>query len=181
MTRAYLRAEFRRALTAPLFLLSLLICLAIYAVGEGYIGWVNVILYPRGSWIDEHACFMMEMNPFRSLLPFPAALAAGHMLVDDWRHRNHCFQISRSSFAGFCAVKFIVPCVVGGAMLFIGLAGYLGLMACFIPAADEGTNYDPFLEELIQNRRWALYPPFFGSCSFCWARSAPRSAASWRR
>ena len=164
--RAYLTTEFKRAFGSPYFVLSLLICLGIYAVGEGYLGWVNIILYPSATWVHEHNGFMMEFNPFRSLLPFPAALAAGHLLVDDWRHRNLYFQISRSNFSSFCFIKFMVPCVMGGIVLGISVLCYLGLMASFVPAFDDSTDYEPFVESFLLNGQWGLYFLYFGSLQF---------------
>lgn len=161
-----LRNEMGRCLRAPQFYLALLLCLGIYALGIGYRGWNNIFRYPNSTWVHEHNTFMMEYNPFRSLLPFPATLAAGSMLVDDWEHRNSYFQTTRCGFRRFCAVKFLTPCMAGGLVLTIGFLCFLGAMATRVPAYDEFTYYEPFIEPLLLHGQWGLYCLYFGSLQF---------------
>ncbi len=160
------RNELRRCLRTPHFYLALFVCLGIYAAGEGYLGWANIILYPNTTWVHEHNGFMMEFNPFRTLLPFPAVLAAGSMLAEDWEHRSSYFQTTRCGFNRFCNVKFFTPCLAGGLVLSVGILFYLGLMARYIPAYDESTYYEPFIEPLLLNRQWGLYFLYFASLQF---------------
>lgn len=162
----YLMAELKRGFRDKQLYLALLLCLGIYAVGEGYLGWVNIILSPNTTWIHEQNGFMMEYNPFRSLLPLPAAMAAGNMLVEDLEHRGFFFQTTRSSFRKFCLVKFGVPCLLGGLVLAVGLTCYLGLMACYVPPFDENTYYEPFIEPLLLQGQWGLYFLYFASLQF---------------
>lgn len=129
-------------------------------------GWINIIIYPNTTWVHEHNGFMMEFNPFRTLLPFPAVLAAGSMLIDDWEHRNSYFQITRCNFNTFCNVKFLVPCIMGGIVLSISFICYLGTMAAYIPPYNESTYYEPFIEPLLLNKQWGLYFLYFGSLQF---------------
>lgn len=164
--RHYMKAEIARCLRTPNFYLAILICLGIYAVGEGYLGWVNIILYPNATWVHEHNGFMMEFNPFRTLLPFPAVLAAGSMLIEDWEHHNCYFQTIRCSFNRFCHVKFFTPCLMGGLVLAFCFVSYLGVMAAFVPAYDAGTYYEPFVESMLINEQWCLYFFYFGSLQF---------------
>ncbi len=161
-----MRADIARCLRTPNFYLAILICLGIYAAGEGYLGWVNIILYPNTTWVHEHNGFMMEFNPFRTLLPFPAVLAAGSMLMEDWEHRNCYFQTTRCSFNRFCHVKFFTPCLMGGLVLAFCFVCYLGVMAVFVPAYDDGTYYEPFVESMLINEQWCLYFLYFGSLQF---------------
>lgn len=162
----YLQAEVKRCLQTPNLYLSVLICLGIYAAGEGYLGWVNIVLYPNTTWVHAHNGFMMEFNPFRTLLPFPAVLAAGGMLAEDWEHHNCYFQTTRCSFNIFCNVKFFAPCLMGGLVLSFGFVSYLGTMAAFVPAYNQSTYYEPFIEPLLVNKQWGLYFLYFGSLQF---------------
>lgn len=164
--RHYMKAEIARCLRKPNCYLAILICLGIYAAGEGYLGWVNIILYPNSTWVHEHNGFMMEFNPFRTLLPFPAVLAAGSMLIEDWEHHNCYFQTIRCSFNRFCHVKFFTPCLMGGLVLAFCFVSYLGVMAAFVPAYDAGTYYEPFVESMLINEQWGLYFLYFGSLQF---------------
>ena len=109
---------------------------------------------------------MMEFNPFRSLLPLPAVFAAGNLLIEDWEHRGFFFQTTRCTFRQFCQVKFFVPCLMGGLVLALGLVCYLGFMACFVPAYDESTYYEPFIEPLLLQEQWGLYFLYFSSLQF---------------
>lgn len=162
----YLKTELLRCLHTPHFYLALFLCLGIYTIGEGRLGWINIMLYPNTTWVHEHNGFMMEFNPFRTMLPFPAVLAAGSLLVEDWEHRNSYFQTTRCSFNRFCNVKFFVPCLAGGLVLAAGILCFLGVMACFVPAYDESTYYEPFIEPLLLNRQWGLYFLYFASLQF---------------
>ncbi len=161
----YIKTELERCLLSPQFYLSVLICLGIYLLGEGSFGWNN-ILHHHSTWIHEHNGFMMEYNPFRSLLPFPAALAACGMLVEDWEHHSLYFQSVRCSFNTYCNVKFLAPCIVGGTVLALGLFCYLGFMALFIPAYNDGTYYEEFMTPIILNHQWGLYYLYFISLQF---------------
>ncbi|MBP5168000.1 MAG: hypothetical protein IJK71_12980 [Clostridia bacterium] len=162
----YMKVELARGLRAPKFLLAILICLGIYILGEGYQGWISIILHPSTTWIHRHNGFMMEFNPFRSLLPFPAVLAAGSMLVEDWEHHSLYFQSTRCSFNTYCNVKFFTPCIIGGIVLTIGVLCYLGTMAFSVPAYNDGTYYEPFMEPIILNHQWGLYFLYFASLQF---------------
>lgn len=73
----YMKAELKRSICNGQVFLAMLLCLGIYAFGEGYQGWVNIVLYPGTTWIHNHNGFMMEFNPFRSLLPLPAVSLPG--------------------------------------------------------------------------------------------------------
>ena len=162
----YMKAELKRSICNGQVFLAMLLCLGIYAFGEGYQGWVNIVLYPGTTWIHNHNGFMMEFNPFRSLLPLPAVFAAGNLLIEDWEHRGFFFQTTRCSFRQFCQVKFFVPCLMGGLVLALGLVCYLGFMACFVPAYDESTYYEPFIEPLLLQEQWGLYFLYFSSLQF---------------
>ena len=162
----FMKAEIKRCLRAPNFYLAIALCLSIYLIGEGYLGWINIILYPSTTWVQEHNGFMMEFNPFRTLLPFPAALAAGNILIEDWEHHNCYFQTTRCSFKAFCHVKFFVPCLLGGFVLAFGCLCYLGTMSTFVPAYDDSTYYEPFIEPLLHNEQWGLYFLYFSSLQF---------------
>lgn len=166
MVFRHVKTEIQRCLCSPYFYLSLIVCLGIYGVGEGYIGWVNIIKSPNATWVHEHNGFMMEFNPFRSLLPFPAVLASGGLLIEDWEHRNSYFQTTRCSFNRICNVKFFVSCFNGGLILAIGILCYLGLMACYVPAFDDGTYYEPFIEPILFNHQYGLYFLYFASLQF---------------
>lgn len=162
----FMRTEIRRCLASPNLYLAIAVCLGIYLLGEGQSGWINIVLYPTTTWVHEHNGFMMEYNPFRTLLPFPAVLAAGGMLADDWEHHGFYFQTTRCSFRTFCSVKFLTPCLFGGLVLALGCACYLGTMAVFVPAYDEGTYYELFIEPILQSGQWGLYFLYFASLQF---------------
>ena len=166
MILRYVKNELDRCFRTSQFWLSVVVCLLIYILGEGFEGWRFIIQNRSGTWIHEHNGFLLEFDPFRSLLPFPAVLAAGSMLAEDWEHHSLYFQSTRCSFNTYCNTKFFAPCVAGGAVLAIGIVCYLGVMAAFIPAYDEGTYFEPFMEPIIFNHQWGLYFLYFASLQF---------------
>lgn len=162
----YLKNEIIRSIRAPQFWFAVFVCLIIYVGGEGFDGWISIVCSRQGTWIHHHNGFMLEFNPFRSLLPFPAALAAGSLFAEDWEHRSIYFQTTRCSFRRYCCVKFIVPCIMGGLVLAFGLLCYLGFMGFFIPAYNDETYYEPFIEPIISKQQWTVYFLYFCSLQF---------------
>ena len=112
----YMKAKLKRSICNGQVFLAMLLCLGIYAFGEGYQGWVNIVLYPGTTWIHNHNGFMMEFNPFRSLLPLPAVFAAGNLLIEDWEHRGFCVQTTRTLSDGRSCAGF-------GSCLLFGIHG----------------------------------------------------------
>ena len=166
----YMKAELKRSICNGQVFLAMLLCLGIYAFGEGYQGWVNIVLYPGTAWIHNHNGFMMEFNPFRSLLPLPAVFAAGN-LPDRIRTSRLFLQTTRCSFRQFCQVKFFVPCLMGGLVLALGLVAIWDSWRVLCPY-DESTYYEPFIEPLLLQEQWGLYFLYFSACSFYWERCA---------
>ena len=160
-----LRNELRRGLRSAYFYLGLTVCLLIYAMGQNINIWRSVFA-GISEWIHCHNGFMMEFNPYRTLLPLAATLPYCASVAEDWEHRTHYAIQNRCSFASYCNAKFLAAAILGGIVLTIGLWVFLGVMACFIPPFDSSTYREPFIEPILQRGQWGLYFLYFGSLQF---------------
>ncbi len=69
-----LRNELKRGFLSPYFYLGLLVCLSIYALGQSYSTWRSIFHGQVFEWVHQHNMFMIEFNPYRTLLPLAATL-----------------------------------------------------------------------------------------------------------
>ncbi len=160
-----LRNEIKRGLRSIHFYLGLVICVMIYAAGQNSMVWLSVF-QGRTEWVHLHNGFMMEFNPYRTLLPLAATLPYCASVAEDWEHRTHYAIQNRCSFSRYCSAKFFAAAILGGIVLTVGLWLFLGVMACFIPPFTDSTYREPFIEPLLQKGQWGLYFLYFGSLQF---------------
>lgn len=161
-----LRNELRRGLKSPYPWLAFGCAILLYAISFTDVEWLNIIRYHRQTVVDLHNGFLMEFNPFRSLLPFCTSLPMCMTLAEDWEHGFCGRVITRTAWYRYGNARFMSSGILGGSVLVCALLIYLIFVHCFVPLWVEDSYYEAFIYPVLQRNSFMLYVVYFASLQF---------------
>jgi len=158
--------ELRRGIKNPYTWIGLFIAFILYGVSFTESEWRNIIQYGHSTVVDVHNAFIIEFNPFRSLIPLSASFPMCMSVAEDWEHGFSGRIITRSSFQHYSYSRFFASGILSGGVLAITLTIFLSFDSFFIPLWSEESYFEPFVLPLLQRGSIILYLAYFSSLQF---------------